>query len=115
MLRSSRGERAADGGGRRMPRRPKVSAEQIVAVAIRLADREGTAALTMDRIGAELGVAAMSLYNHVANKEALLDALAETLLREITVPPAAGWETLVREGFQSVRHVAHRHPALFPL
>ncbi len=99
-----------------MPRRPKVSAEQIVAAAIRLADREGAAALTMDRLGAELGVAAMSLYNHVANKEALLDAIAETLLGEITVPPtAADWETIVREGFRSVRRVAHRHPALFPL
>jgi AcrR family transcriptional regulator len=98
-----------------MPRRPKVSVEQIVVAAIRLADREGAGALTMDRIGAELGVAAMSLYNHVANKEALLDAIAEAMLREIAVPPAADWETLVREGFRSVRRVAHRHRALFPL
>ena len=99
-----------------MPRRPKVSAARIVAAAISLADREGAGALTMDRIGAELGVAAMSLYNHVANKEALLDAVAEVLLGEIVVPSAAtDWETIVRESFRSVRRVAHRHPALFPL
>ncbi len=99
-----------------MPRHPKVSAEQIVAAAICLADRAGAGALTMDRLGAELGVASMSLYNHVANKEALLDAIAEALLREIVIPPAtADWETIVREGFRSVRRVAHRHPALFPL
>lgn len=99
-----------------MPRRPKVSAEQIVAAAIRLADREGAGALTMDRLGAELGVAAMSLYNHIANKEALLDALAEALLREIVVPAGvADWEAVVRAAFQSVRSIAHRHPALFPL
>lgn len=74
------------------------------------------AALTIDQLGAELGVAAMSLYNHVANKESLLDAIAEALLGEIAVPPAAAdWETIVREGFRSVRRVAHRHPALFPL
>jgi AcrR family transcriptional regulator len=98
-----------------MPRRAKVTADEIVAAAIRLADRDGAGALTMERIGAELGVAAMSLYNHVASKDALLDAVAEALLGEIVAPPPSDWETIVHEGFRSVRQVAHRHPALLPL
>ncbi|HLI50524.1 MAG TPA: TetR/AcrR family transcriptional regulator C-terminal domain-containing protein, partial [Thermomicrobiaceae bacterium] len=99
-----------------MPRPAKVTRDQIVAAAIRLVDRDGAAALTMSRIGEELGVAAMSLYNHIDNKEALLDAVAETILSDITVPStASGWESIVRESFRSVRRVAHRHPALFPL
>lgn len=99
-----------------MPRAPKITQDQIVAAAIRLVDRDGAAALTMSRVGDELGVAAMSLYNHVAGKEALLDAVAEALLRDITIPPTApNWESIVRESFRSVRHLAHRHPALFPL
>lgn len=99
-----------------MPRPPKITQDQIVAAAIRLVDRDGAAALTMSRVGEELGVAAMSLYNHVAGKEALLDAVAEALLRDITIPSSApDWETIVRESFRSVRRLAHRHPALFPL
>lgn len=99
-----------------MPRAPKITLDQIVAAAIRLVDCDGAAALTMNRIGDELGVAAMSLYNHVDSKDALLDAVAEAVLSDITVPATArDWETVVRESFRAVRRVAHCHPALFPL
>ena len=59
------------------PDAPKLSSPAIVAAAIALLDREGADALTMRRLGAELGVEAMSLYRHVASRGALLDAIAE--------------------------------------
>ena len=51
-----------------------------------LADREGLGALTMRRLGAELGVEAMSLYKHVANKEAILDGVVELIVAQIEIP-----------------------------
>ena len=78
---SEDGERTSRRGASRAPRRrgrpPKLSVPAIVAAAIELLDREGPDALTMRRLGAELGVEAMSLYRHVPSRDALLDALAD--------------------------------------
>jgi AcrR family transcriptional regulator len=84
---------------------------------LRLADREGLEALSMRRLGAELGVEAMSIYNHVPNKEALLDGVVEVLFTEMNVflDGKNSWEDRVREVFRSFRGLAHTHPQIFPL
>src|SRR5919106_728880 len=96
-------------------RRP-LSRRRILEAAVRLVDREGLDALSMRKLGAELGVEAMSLYNHVPNKDALLDGMVEVLLGELEVPPEnRGWEERIREGYRAFRRLAHEHPNVFPL
>jgi AcrR family transcriptional regulator len=79
-------------------------------------DREGLDALSMRKLGSELGVEAMSLYNHVPNKDALLDGMVEVLLRKLELPPNSNdWEKLVREAYHRFRNMAHAHPNVFPI
>lgn len=67
-------------------RAPDLSRARIVEAAIAIADDEGTAGLTMRTVAKELGVATMSLYRHVANKELLLELMADAALAETPVP-----------------------------
>lgn len=99
------------------PERLPLNRARIFDTAIDLADREGADALSMRRLGAELDVQAMSLYNHVANKADLLDGVAGRLLARMKIPATdeATWEEGVREVCRSYRRLAHGHPALFPL
>jgi AcrR family transcriptional regulator len=95
-----------------------LSRRRVLEAAIDLADREGIEALTMRRLGQELGVEAMSLYNHVANKEDLLDGVVETLIieidrRVIEIDPPANtddWKRAMRERILTARSVLLRHP-----
>ena len=96
-------------------RRP-LSRRRVLEEAVRFVDREGLEALTMRKLGAELGVEAMSLYNHIPNKSALLDGMVEILLGELEIPPEnRGWEERIREGYRAFRRLAHEHPNVFPL
>jgi AcrR family transcriptional regulator len=96
-------------------RRP-LNRRRILEAAVRFVDREGLEALSMRKLGADLGVEAMSLYNHVPNKSALLDGMVEVLLGELRVPPENhDWEERIREGWRSFRRLAHEHPNVFPL
>ena len=96
-------------------RRP-LSRRRILEAAVRFVDREGLEALSMRKLGSELGVEAMSLYNHVPNKGALLDGMVEVLLDELEVSPEdEGWERRVREAYRAFRRLAHEHPNVFPL
>jgi len=96
-------------------RRP-LSRRRILEAAVRFVDREGLEALSMRKLGSELGVEAMSLYNHVPNKGALLDGMVEVLLGELEVPPEdEGWERRIREAYRAFRRLAHEHPNVFPL
>jgi TetR/AcrR family transcriptional regulator, tetracycline repressor protein len=96
-------------------RRP-LDRRRILEAAVRFVDREGLEALSMRKLGAELGVEAMSLYNHVPNKGALLDGMVEVLLGELEVPPEdEAWEERVREAYRAFRKVALEHPNVFPL
>ncbi|HEY6737567.1 MAG TPA: TetR family transcriptional regulator, partial [Actinopolymorphaceae bacterium] len=63
----------------RQGQRVGLTRERVLDAALALVDREGLAALSMRRLGAELGVEAMTLYHHVANKAALLDGLVERI------------------------------------
>jgi AcrR family transcriptional regulator len=87
-----------------------LSKERVLQAALALADEEGIEALSMRRLADELGVKAMSLYNHVANKDDLLDGIVDAAYREITIPSAeAGWKTKVRELAVSVHETLLRH------
>src|ERR687894_1003963 len=96
--------------------RQPLSRRRVLEEAVRFADREGLEALTMRKLGAELGVEAMSLYNHVPNKSALLDGMVEVLLGELEIPARnRDWEERIREGYRAFRRLAHEHPNVFPL
>ena len=96
--------------------RQPLSRRRVLEEAVRFVDREGLEALTMRKLGAELGVEAMSLYNHVPNKSALLDGMVEVLLGELEVPAEThSWEERIREGYGAFRRLAHEHPNVFPL
>jgi AcrR family transcriptional regulator len=85
--------------------------EQILAAAVALADREGLEVVSMRRLGRALGVQAMSLYNHVPNKDAILDGMVEHVLAEVELPKAGGdWEAALRRSTISMHDVLHRHP-----
>lgn len=97
--------------------RQPLSRRRILEAAVRLVDREGLAALSMRKLGQELGVEAMSLYRYVPNKAALLDGIAETVVGEAEIPPAdAGdWAERARAMNRAYRRLAHAHPNVFPL
>ena len=91
------------------PRIP-LSRERILRAAIDLADQGGIEALSMRKLGQQLGVEAMSLYNHVANKDDLLDGIVEAVAAEIDLPPdGADWKTAIRHTAISSHEVFLRH------
>ena len=101
---------------RRRGRPRKLSREGIITAALALLDREGAEALTMRRLGAELGVEAMSLYRHVASRAELLDGVAALLAAEIEPQErSADWADALRAFAGDIRTLARRHPAAFTL
>ncbi len=102
------------------PKRQPLSRQRVISAAIDFADREGFEALSMRELADQLGVEAMSLYNHVPNKDALLVGIVEQLMEEVQVPPAGAgsprdWKHRVRAIAQSYRAMGHRHPNIFAL
>jgi AcrR family transcriptional regulator len=97
--------------------RARLSREAIVDTAIRLIEAEGEAAASMRRISAELGVAAMSLYNHLPNKAALLDAIGEYVRGQILLPtdPDLTWEQRARVLMRAFRDVVEQYPRCIEL
>jgi AcrR family transcriptional regulator len=67
----------------------------VVDAAIALVAREGLAELSMRRLAADLGAGTMSLYNHVADKEDLYDAMVEHVLASVRVAPSGDWQEVV--------------------
>ena len=97
--------------GLRAERRERWSKGQVLQGAIDLADRGGIESLSMRKLSQELGGATMSLYNHVANKEDLLDGMIDTLFSEVDLPgDQLGWKTVMRQRALSLRTVMNRHP-----
>ncbi|KAB7745300.1 TetR family transcriptional regulator [Nostocoides sp. F2B08] len=102
---------SSTGSAGRRGSRPPLSAERVVDAAVRVADEGGLARVSMRNVAAELGVEAMSLYHHVASKEALLDALADWVFTQIDVPaPRDPWREAMRERAASARRVLAAHP-----
>jgi AcrR family transcriptional regulator len=92
-------------------RRAPLSRERVLRAAVALADQGGIESLTMRRLGQELGVEAMSLYNHVANKDDILDGIVDLVLGDIDVPPAGtSWKTAMRQRALSAHEVLLAHP-----
>ena len=92
-------------------RRQPLSRERVLRAAMDFADEQGLEALSMRKLGKRLGVEAMSLYKHVANKEDLLDGIAEMVADEIHLPdPNTEWKVAMRERGISAREVFTRHP-----
>ena len=92
------------------PPRSPLTRQRVFQAAVDLADRDGLGALTMRRLGAELGVEAMSLYKHVASKEEILDGIVELVVGEIEIPPdGAEWKEAMRRRAISAREVLSRH------
>ena len=92
------------------PRIP-LSRERVLRAAVDVADGSGIAALSMRKLGEALGVEAMSLYNHVANKDQLLDGMVDLVFGEIDLPVGgADWKTAMGERAHSARQALRRHP-----
>jgi AcrR family transcriptional regulator len=84
--------------------------DRVLQAGLVLADQGGIEALTMRKLGEALGVEAMSLYNHVAGKEDLLDGLVDIVFSEIALDCAAGaWKIAMRRRAISAREVLERH------
>jgi AcrR family transcriptional regulator len=88
-----------------------LSRERVLLAALRLADAEGLEALSMRNLAQELGVKAMSLYNHVKNKDDLIDGIVDIVVGEIEVPDfKLDWKTAMRRRAISAHEVLLRHP-----
>jgi AcrR family transcriptional regulator len=96
-----------------VPRRrhAPLSRERVLKAALELADGGGFHSLSMRKVAAKLKVEAMSLYNHVANKEDLIDGLVDIVFSEIEVPEpgSVDWRTAMRSRALSVRAALQRH------
>jgi AcrR family transcriptional regulator len=90
--------------------RVRLNRERVIAAAVRLADTGGLEALTMRRLGEDLNVEAMSIYNHVANKDDLINGMADAIFGEIELPSHSDeWKTAIRKRSISFRDVLTRH------
>ncbi len=91
--------------------RPPLTRDRILEAGIRLADEGGIESVTMRKLGQALGVEAMSLYNHVAGKDEILDGLGDLVMREFELPPPNGdWESSLRRLAVSAHDALIRHP-----
>jgi AcrR family transcriptional regulator len=98
------------------PARSRLSQEQVVDAALDLVDREGLEALSLRRLGVALGVTPMALYWHVADKDALLDALGERLFAGVVLPePVDDWHADLCAVLGAVAARLREHPAVAPL
>ncbi|MFE2145860.1 TetR/AcrR family transcriptional regulator C-terminal domain-containing protein [Streptomyces sp. NPDC059456] len=89
---------------------------RIVGAAVAIADTEGPAALSMRRVAAELGVATMSLYRHVADKDDLLVRMMDTVIAQHPLPasPPPDWREAIELVARQLWDLFRRHPWLAP-
>ena len=91
--------------------RTPLTRNRVLEAAIRLADEGGIESLTMRKLARELGVEAMSLYNHVANKGDLVDAIVDLVVSEIDLPASGeDWDVDIRTCAVSAHEALLRHP-----
>ena len=93
-----------------LERRAPLTRERVVAAAMGIADTRGIETLTMRRLGESLGVEAMSLYNHVANKDDLIATLLDAVVAEYDLPDRTrDWKEALRASALSANRVLVRH------
>jgi len=91
--------------------RVKLSRERTLSAAIDIADADGIDSLSIRRLAQELGFKPMSLYNHVTNKDGILDGIVDLVFAEIALPSGdADWTQDMRRRGQSARDALLRHP-----
>ena len=96
--------------GRPTSRRGALHRDDVVAAAVALADDGGLGAVSMRSVAGRLGVEAMSLYHHVANKEDMLDGMVDVVFGQLHLPVVGGdWRVEMRARSQSGRAVLLRH------
>jgi AcrR family transcriptional regulator len=97
-------------------RKQPLTRDTILDAALELLDRHGLDNLSMRRLGSNLGVEAMSLYNHVASKGELLDGIHERILLSLE-PPAniRGWQSFCRHQAHALHRALLAHPHAIPL
>jgi len=104
----------AKDAGRRAGRdtsRAPLNRGRVLAAAIEIADERGVGAVTMREVASRLGVEAMSLYNHVANKDDILDGMVDLVVEQIDLPADVGdWRDAMRARAISAHDVFGRHP-----
>jgi len=82
----------------------------VLDAAVRLADRGGLESLSMRKLGQELGVEAMAIYYHFANKDEVINGMVDLVFSEIDLPAAGtDWKTAMRQRARSLRDVLLRH------
>ena len=97
--------------------REKLNRDRIVDAALRIMDHEGLEALTMRRVAREVGVEAMSLYHHVADKDDLLDGVCARVMTDFRIPEGdeRPWIERARHGAREWRRVLKSHPNVIAL
>jgi AcrR family transcriptional regulator len=94
----------------------RLSRELVLAKALEMVDADGLDALTMRRLGQELGRDPMSLYRYAENRAALLDGVTELVLNELTIHPQdPDWKAQLRQIAHDFRRLALQHPNVVPL
>ena len=95
----------------RAERRVPLTKDRVLGAAISLVDEGGIESLSMRRLGQMLGVEAMSLYNHVASKDDILDGIADQVLNNIDLPASgADWEAAIWQCATSAHAALAAHP-----
>jgi AcrR family transcriptional regulator len=85
--------------------------DRVLAAAVEIADERGVGAVTMREVASRLGVEAMSLYNHVANKDDILDGMVDLMIEQVDLPSdVVGWREAMRCRAVSAHHVFAQHP-----
>lgn len=98
------------------PHKTKLSRDIVLAKALELVDAEGLDALTMRRLGQELGRDPMSLYRYAENRAALLDGVAELVLDQLSINAEdPDWKAQLRVLAHELRRLALQHPNVVPL
>ncbi len=98
------------------PRRSLLNREDIFKVALSLLDESDINAVSMRNIAQRLNVQAMSLYNHIENKEDLLNGIVELVLNEVQIPlPSGDWKADLRNAASSFYNVLLQHPNVLPI
>ena len=91
-------------------KRKPLNRDRILESALALADADGIDSLSMRKLGRALGYEAMSLYNHVGNKDDLLDGMLDLVLAEMEAPPAEEGLAGIRKAAISAHESLRRHP-----
>jgi AcrR family transcriptional regulator len=99
------------GGGTKPTKRLPLNRDRVLSAAMEIADERGVGAVTMREVASRLGVEAMSLYNHVANKDDILDGMADLVAEQFDLPEDTGdWREAMRRRAVSAHEVFGRHP-----